>query len=417
MKRKKIRIISLIIISAMALTAASCTKDDVFGRSGSHIRPVVSASSVLTRSGLSSEGCSFIGSYALDGFGADSLCIAVYEFDNSDLRTRGAVITNSGINQDGEKFRMDAWLESQNRYSGSAAKLSDGRVYAQKDATDYHFMKNATAMCDGADWTLGNASPSDGWNIWRSKVPTNFWAMYPASLGSGTISLSLPADTASDDGQKTLSFDYTLPAQSADCIDAENQQDLCFAYSRKVWDDDVAGNDNLVNIHFYHALSAVYFNISGISPSDPETTIMVKKIGFKNVPSSAHCEMTGTDGDSNGNPGKLTITWTGQSSLKEYKQAYDVSSDFDGSSKDLKFEESSKVFMMIPGTLDADAELWAEFEVNGSPVEKSINISKYSNGTSVEWQPGKKYLYKLIYNGKGNLGLTGGLGPYMPDWF
>ena len=144
---------------------------------------------------------------------------------------------------------------------------------------------------------------------------------------------------------------------------------------------------------------------------------MVKKIGFKNVPSSAHCEMTGTSGDSNGNPGKPTITWTGQSPLKEYGQVYDMSSDFDGSSKDLKFDESSKVFMMIPGTLDADAELWAEFEVNGSPVEKSVNVSKYSDGTSVEWQPGKKYLYKLLFNGSGDLRLTGGLGPYLPDWF
>ena len=245
-------------------------------------------------------------------------------------------------------------------------------------------------------------------------MPTNFWAMYPVSLSNGTISsLTLPADNASDAAQKTLSFDYTLPTPSTDYTDAEKQQDLCFAYSCKVWDEDVAGNDNTVNIRFYHALSAVYFDISGVTPSAPVTSITVKKIGFKNVPSSAHCVMTGTSGDSDGNPGKPTITWTGQSSLKDYKQAYQ-SSDFDEGK--VKFD-GCKVFMMIPGKLNADTELCAELEVDGNPVEKSVNISKFSGGTSVEWKPGKKYLYNLIFNGSGNLSLTGSLDLYEPDWF
>ena len=417
------------LAALISITAVSCTKDDLFGHKDNHIRAAVSASSIRTKSGLTGQSGRLVGSYALDGLGTDSLCIAVYEFDNStlpqglshntDLRTKGTVITNDGINQDNQMFRMDAWLESQNRFTGSAAQLSDGRVYEQADATDYHFMKNATATCDGTDWTLGCASSTnDNWDIWRNKVPTNFWAMYPVSLSNGTISsLTLPADNASDAAQKTLSFDYTLPTPSTDYTDAEKQQDLCFAYSRKAWDEDAAGNDNTVDIRFYHALSAVYFDISGVTPSAPVTSITVKQIGFKNVPSSAHCVMTGTLGDSNGNPGALlteNILWSDQSSLKDYKQVY-LNTDFDTNSK-VKFD-GSKVFMMIPGTLNANAELWVEFEVDGSPVTKSVNISKYSNGTFVEWKPGKYYLYRLVFTGSGDLDLTGSIDPYLPDWF
>ena len=143
------------LAALISITAVSCTKDDLFSHKDNHIRAAVSASSIRTKSGLTGQSGRLVGSYALDGLGTDSLCIAVYEFDNStlpqglsqntDLRTKGTVITNDGINQDNQMFWMGAWLESQNRFTGSTAQLSDGRVYEQADATDYHFMKNATA--------------------------------------------------------------------------------------------------------------------------------------------------------------------------------------------------------------------------------------------------------------------------------
>lgn len=409
----KNRVISLTIISLIALTTASCTKE-FFGRGDNHIRAVVSAASAQTKSGQSADDVRFIGCYTLDGFGADSLCVAVYEFDNTVTpQTKGAVITTDGIKQNGQQFTMDAWLESTNRYSSSSEA---GRVYDENDATNYHFMKDATATRVGSSWTLGCTSPSDeNWNIWRNKVPTNFWAMYPTSLGSGTISsLTMPADDAADDAQKTISFNYTLPdPDTVDYIDAENQQDLCFAYSRKAWDEDVSGNDNAVNVCFYHALSAVYFDISGVL-----STIKVNKIGFNSVPSTAHCEILGTSpAPENGNPGVPQFLWTGQSDLVNFGQSFE-NTDFDSSSKRQSLEGSNKVFLMIPGTLNANTELWAEFEVDGSPVTKSVNISKYSpTGPSVIWKPGKYYLYKLAFSGSGDLHLAGGLGPYMPDWF
>lgn len=394
----KNRIIPLMLISTLALMAVSCDEDEILGRgrSGNRIQAVVSALPAQTRSELPGEDARFIGRYTLDGFGADSLCIAVYEFSNRDLpkelysaadhQTRGAVVTTDNINQAGKQFTMSAWLESQNRNNGGVEPA---------DATDYHFMKEATATCDGTAWTLSCASStSDNWDIWRNRVPTNFWSVYPVSAAGRDI--TYPGDQATDEEQKTLSFDYTLPAPCTDAPyqDAENQPDLCFAYSRKA---HVAVDDIIVHNHFYHALSAVYFDVTGVL----STNLMVKKIGFNNVYSSGHCEATGTLGESDGNPGVSTMVWSDQSSLKNYKQEY-VSADFidDGVNDDvLNFAESSKVYMMIPGQLDANAELMAEFYVYGDTVERSGNISSYE-GEPVVWRPGYKYLYQISFTTK-----------------
>ena len=391
----KNRIIPLMLISTMALMAVSCDEDEILGRgrSENRIQAVVSALPAQTRSELPGEDARFIGRYTLDGFGADSLCIAVYEYDNRDLpkelysaadhQTRGAVVTTENINQAGKQFTMNAWLESQNRNNGGVEPA---------DATDYHFMKEATATCDGTYWTLSCASPTS--DIWRNRVPTNFWSVYPVNAAGRDI--TYPGDQATDEEQKTLSFDYTLPAPCTDAPyqDAENQPDLCFAYSRKA---HVAVDDTIVHNHFYHALSAVYFDVTNAL----DEHIQLKKIGFNNVYSSGHCEATGTLGESDGNPGVSTMVWSDQSSLNNYKQAYE-STDFinDGVNDDvLNFAESNKVYMMIPGQLDANAELMAEFNVYGETVEKSGNISTY-NGNPVVWRPGYKYLYQISFMAK-----------------
>lgn len=395
--------------AALTLAATSCTKEVIFkGNGSSLIHAVVSTSSIKTKAAMSEQDGRFIGSYTLDGVGQEPLCIAVYEFDNCDLpqdlsdraglQTKGEVLSNTSINRSGQQFTMNAWLESQNRYDpvNHPEQLSDGRVYEPDDATDYHFMKSVDVKRSGSAWALSCSSPANNsWNIWRNKVPTNFWAMYPASLAGtqGTLSMNWPADNAADNDQKRLSFDYTLPAPSSDFNDAVNQPDLCFAYSRKVWDESTADND--ISIDFRHTLSAVYFSISEVLGS-----ITVKKIGLNNVPSTARCNMTGTLGASDGNPGEPTISWTSQSDLQDYRQTYQ-STDFDTSGT-LKFDESPKVFMMIPGTLDASTELCVEFDVKGVSVSKSVNISKFDNGNPVVWNPGSKYLYKIMFKGLEN---------------
>lgn len=402
--------------SLILVAVSSCTKEKwegLFGRGGSNsIQAVVSSSSIQTKAGLSGAGGRFLGTIPLDGFVGDSLCIAVYEFDNDDLppelseestpQTKGAVVSTSRINQNGQQFTLNAWLESSNRVTSS--QLGDGHVYEPSDATDYHFMKNATATYNGSVWTLGCSSPAnENWNIWRNNVPTNFWAMYPTSLSSdqGTINMSWPVDDADDDAQKTASFNYALANPRPDFRDAEYQPDLCFAYSCKAWNESTPGNDNKVNIDFNHALSAVYFTTSGVLNS-----ITVEKIGFDNVPSAAHCEMTGNDGTANGNPGAPTISWSNQSTLKNYRQTYQASDfeTFEGHEKTLNLNKSSKVFMMIPDSLAKNGtELWAEFKVKDVFVEKSVDISKFTNDAGstvyVKWKPGKRYLYKLMFKG------------------
>lgn len=397
---KKVIIPFVMATTLILVTVSSCTKETwegLFGHDGSNrIQAVVSSSSVQTKAGLSGAGDRFLGTIPFDGFGGDSLCIAVYEFDNDDLpqelsgesspQTKGAVVSTSRINQNGQQFTMNAWLESSGR-------LADDAV---------HFM-SATATRSGGSWSLASTDPSDTpdgpWNKWRNQVPTNFWAMYPASLNDDQgliLEMSWPVEEAGDGAQKTVSFSYILPTTRTDSREAEYMPDLCFAYSHKTWNESTPGNDNKVNIDFKHALSAVYFTTSGVLNS-----ITVKKIGLQNVPSLACCEMTGTGG----NPGTLDIKWTDQDCRTSIIQTYQSSDfvTFEGYEKTLNLNESSKVFMMIPDTLTRyGTKLWAEFEVKGVSVKKYVDISKFSDGTPVVWKPGKRYLYKLMFNGYEN---------------
>lgn len=379
----------------LSLSVLSCDKSLMPDRSSTNlIRAEISTSSMQTKTGISGSEGRLIGSYPLDGPGVDSLCVAVYEFDNHDLpgglsdyaasQTKGQVVSTGSIS----RFSLKAWLESTNRYDpvNHPEQLSDGRVYDPEDANDYRVIPGATVTRSGSDWNMNDSY------YWRNMVPTNFWAVYPDTISSTYLTLHEPGVRAGDAEQKTFAVDYRLPAPSADFSDAENQPDLCFAYSRKTWDESVAGNDDMVHIDFKHALSAIYFDISDVLNS-----ISVKKIGFNNVPSAAHCGITGTPGASAGNPGEPVISWSGHSTPMDYRQSYQ-NSDFDVN-KILDFNGSSKVFMMIPHTLDADTEMWAEFEVKGATVSRSVRISNASSGNPVVWKPGMKYLYKIMFRG------------------
>ena len=120
-----------IALAACLLAVCSCVKEQLptggFGRGS--IVPVVSSADVQTKSDAPESGdgrC--IAAYPVEVFGKDTLRLYVYEYDNNDLPagmqeeevpTKGEVVTSTSINAAGQQFRMDAWLESVNRYDGS----------------------------------------------------------------------------------------------------------------------------------------------------------------------------------------------------------------------------------------------------------------------------------------------------------
>lgn len=385
--------------SATALAAAclmavcSCVKEQLptggFGRRS--IVPVVSTADVQTKSDApESNHGRCIATYPVEVFGKDTLRLFVYEYDNDDLpsgmtegaepQTKGEVVTSTSINAEGQQFRMDAWLESANRYDGS--QDGDGRVYITADKDNWHIMDGVTVERGTSGWGYTNGQEYP----WRNQVKTNFWSVYPVSVSGRTV--TYPGTRATDAEQAKLSFSYTLPSPctASPFRDAENQPDLCFAYNTKTWED---GNDNKVNIKFHHALAAVYFSVDDVISS-----ISVDQIGLDNVYSKGDCDVTGSSGNT------PSFTWKNWDVLDDFTQDYASSTDFTASGRTQQFESNDKIYMQIPQTLNDGTKLRARFKMSdGTYQTKTVEISKHSNGTSVEWKPGKKYLYRLGFNG------------------
>lgn len=302
----------------------------------------------------------------------DGLFITEYVSYNTDgipgyLPTKGAVTTTGSINSDGEEFKIDAYL------SADIASMTDAEV---SDKNNFHFIDGKTVICDGSEWNWNGIDAP----LWRNKVATTFWSYYPVEVAGRT--LTLPADLAGNDDQAKLSFTYSLPASCTGTpyIDAQNQQDLLFAYNNKTY----TGEDNTVNIHFYHALAAIRFDVTEIAG------VKIESIEIQGIKSSGKCDVTAP----------LAINkfiWTNQSDVRSFKQDFDIDTDFTLNSKNRNTQPdgSEKVFFMIPQTLTSAAELVVTFTRDGSsePVTRSIFISEDSQ--THQWEAGKYYTYAI----------------------
>ncbi|MDO5442929.1 MAG: fimbrillin family protein [Bacteroidia bacterium] len=292
--------------------------------------------------------------------------------------TKGATVTTSSINIDGKSFLFDGWLESTGRYtSGSDAS----GVCDPNDETDYHFVDGVTVSHTGGAWTMSASA------IWRNKVPTNFWSRYPVSLasGQGTLTVTLPGDTASDDEQKVLSLTYTMPAPGAvsgdTCVDAVAQQDLLFAYNSETWTDE--RGSNYVDVNFSHALAAVRFVFSDSFDAD----LSLSKIGINGIYTQGSCTVQGTASNNS-----VAYLWSSLAAktTTPYWQTFSKEEITNGTT-----DANAKTFFIIPQTLSDDATVNVTFIHSDASTE---DLSASLGGAAVTWEAGKVYTYKISAN-------------------
>lgn len=337
----------------------------------------------------------------------DSLLISAYVEDNINLPfdleqelTKGSVMTGDSLKK--KSFVMNGWLGSENRYQNDKegrtyeAGGSTGRVNFEADETDYHFIKNASVSYSSDKWSLNQQA------IWRNNVPSTFWSHYPSSLAN----ITWPGNTASDADQGKLSFTYSLPVPSTDdATDAAvKTQDVLFAYNyqrasfgidpdnKETYGKLVNGTSDMVDIHFYHTMAAVRFDISRLVAAG----VTVTEIFLQNVVKEGSCSING-----NGTNG-VTIAWTPDYTKKSGRltQAF-AGTDFKGkglvkedyvSNPDNALQTNGdKFFFFIPQ------------EVTGKDIKIGL---KYTNSlgvaatamttlSHVPWEAGKLYTYKL----------------------
>lgn len=330
------------------------------------------------------------------------------------IATKGTITTTESINKDGEIFVVNAWLGSTNRYPNDKNNErtydeggSTGRVNFPEDETDYHFIKNADVTYKSGDWFFGTEDAKNPF-IWRNAVPTTFWSYHPKTLTNGTRNITFPIDKAADSAQGVLSFTYTVPSGTS--TDAVNQSDLLFAYnlqeaafgekaSEPYYASLKPGTSDVVNIHFYHALAAIRFDISAAV----NTSRTISEIYLNNVAESATCTATGlTAGNSTGDPaknaatttpGQVVFAWTNHSGTTSCSQSF-VSGDFTEKSLDgttdnaLMALSSNKFFFLIPQVIAGNG-VSLGIKVDGKTQYTALNHSE-------NWEAGKIYTYKLV---------------------
>lgn len=351
-----------------------------------------------TKSTAESGRC--IDSLLFEGVDGKDILVEVFESDNFDLpfmgetSTKGSVIDNNAINSEGSIFLVDAWLGSSNRYSGGDM---NGRVYVEADATDYHFIKAGEAAKGSSDWTLKDGGGD--YYYWRNAVPTTFWSYYPKTVDGGAVrSITFPGDQASDADQNKLSFTYSLGSATT----ASAQKDLLFAYNLQsaAFDTDgsLSSGSDEIDVHFYHALSAIRFDISGLYRKN----LTIRSIKLEGVVNSGACAV---EGSSSG----VSFSWTPDYTDKTAVSQAFLSSDFTEPSVDvnpgtgvkdpstLQSLSNGKIYFLIPQTVKGKGvKLTIEYSHSGDELvlTKSVELDH-----DEAWTEGKYYTYRLSVSG------------------
>lgn len=329
----------------------------------------------------------------------DSLLVSAYVEDNLTIPFELEEELTKGTINDVEvlmasSFAMNGWLDF-----GVMAE-EDLKGQSDSDKEDYRFINGASVSYSGGKWSLNQTA------LWRDNVPSTFWSYYPSSLTTLVSNIVWPGKTAAHADQSSVKFDYTLPLPSSDDdkTSAVKTQDILFAYNYqkvKICKDPndkenfgkiIEGNDEL-DIHFYHTMAAVRFDISRLVAADVE----INEIFIEDVAKEGSCAVS-----ANGTNG-VNFVWTVDYTKKSGKLVQTYSgSDFKGTGLvnegDVKNPENSlqndgnKFFFFIPQTVKGkDIKIGLTYTgKDGLPKVAETTLSHEQ-----PWEAGKLYTYKL----------------------
>lgn len=263
----------------------------------------------------------------------------------SPVMTKGQIITTENIPTAYGSF--------------TTSVFKDGEAYT--DAISEKTMTDVTVTYNDGKWTFGG-----GPYYWPKEEDLTFCSMAPIS-DSGVSNIEW------SDGWTKLSFDYSMPAAGMDgegkYHDAENQKDILFAINTQNRRD----HDNVANIEFSHALTAVRFIRGNIKDC---TINAIGLSGFYGE-GSAEAEPNTAAGDSR----KLSFTWTPSGDLQDFRQTFGVRLNDDIAHQDIEEKtvtvgssldptaDQSYTFMVIPQEIQDDSKLIVFIDERLHPIE------------------------------------------------
>ena len=345
MMKKSIVTVLGITLSALAAVVTSCTNDEVIASAERHGGKVGFGFSVeqMEGDGAVNTRAAAIVSQVMDGSGDSPVYLTTATTGYVNSRISGSSAATKGVSIE------------------NAASFYDnfGLFIYEYDATS-----NWDAVKSTANPNMDNQklSQSSGWitdKYWPGKQKRlTFFAYAPHSTEYTSVSV------LNTTGAPTLS--YTVPATVSD------QKDLLVTkHSDTHPTQDIQGDKNkVVNMAFYHALTAVQFKIGGTMAPCTIKTITVEGVNSK-----------GTYNFSND-------AWTSQSTPATYTISpnYEVSSN---SGRNNIFTNTSDMLMLLmPQTLPNDAKI--TITINDGQ-ERTLTLP--INGQV--WQAGHSVTYSL----------------------
>lgn len=376
--------ISLAVVSLVAASmfTTSCIKEEKFSNGASTGKVIIDVNTdkaVETKSGRATT--KLFETVELENDGVSLFLSGTASlYDENPLvgrmATKGTIITtdnaedgNAAINAEGQKFYVTV--------------LNKNEIYHTIDGGD---AKGVVAKFDpnGVETKWPLLTEVD----WPDENPKlDFWAYYDMG-GNATPS-----------GNGYSRYLYEGPASGNAGMDASKMKDFLVA-------NTVGATENNVAIHFYHALSAVRFNV------DAEKFLEALDNDGNNKYNSLKVTVSGIykDGDVKyvNDPSKMYFDWDWTDEMKadaSYEQIL-----FDRSKAGQEgFDENgyailtNRTMFIVPQAVGSDTDALFTFEIVDGIGHKTV-VSTDNVGTTT-WMPGYIYSYHVGLDTYGNVGV------------
>lgn len=347
MMKKSIVTVLGITLSALAAVVTSCTNDEVIASAERHGGKVGFGFSVeqMEGDGAVKTRAAAIVSQVMDGSGDSPVYLTTATTGYVNSRISGSSAATKGVSVETTTFYDNFGLF----------------IYEYNASSDWASAASTATRAKDNEKML----KSNGWitdKYWPGKQKKLTFFAYAPHIDNLSTYLTVNATT----GAPTLS--YTVPDNVSD------QKDLLVTkHSQDHPTQDIEGDKNqVVNMAFYHALTAVQFKIGGTM-----APCKIKEIKVENV-------------YNNGTYNFSDASWAGQSTPATYTISpnYEVSSN---SGRNNIFTNTSDMLMLLmPQTLPAEAKITITIN-DGGTSDRTLTLPINEQ----VWQAGHSVTYTL----------------------
>ena len=404
----------------------SCDDENLFMRTG---KMSALGFSVSSDGGSSSAGATRAVTHVLDTLELEGhtfyLACTVTDIDESaeTAATRGTPIYTDNLSSVYGRFNVSAYVNG-NLSTPLTETDEDGNALASPDAyvdIPYVFDQTYTDASSNPYELWKTSSPGSFYWPKDQDVPLTFYAYAPTSAYTGTASWAGLTPSTDFKTGGVIQFDYTVPSNktnsSSKRVDAEYQPDILVGSIPSIKRTDsgiinVGKNPDdfcIAPLTFYHALTAVDFKVGAALTRD----VTINSLTLSGLKASGTC--TFTPPTASGKHSADVISWTDLANTGSYCQTYDQSVPTTAPATDPALGSDSQTFMLIPQTFGPSGNAPTAKVTITYNGDQTKTVALHATG-SMAWLPGKKYTYTLTGD-LNDLKLTGGLEPYMPDWF